>query len=106
MRAILLTAGLAACFPLPNPNYPPELPLDPSLTTCQKDDDCVIVELGCCDACNGGFAVAVSADARGDVIEEYSESCPVNVACTLRACPPLVPRCDVDTCVAEQSSTF
>jgi hypothetical protein len=98
--------GLAACGVFPNPNYPPELPLDPALTQCTIAGDCTVVELGCCDACNGGVAVAVRSDARGDVIDEYSEACGPTVACTLMGCPPLEAVCDAGTCTLEQGTTF
>ena len=68
---------------------------------CAADDDCVAVELACCDACNGGEQVGVN-KAHVDEVKaaafEKSGDC-LDVACTEMACPPPVPACEAGTCV-------
>ena len=77
-------------------SYPPELPLDAQYTTCAGNDDCRILELGCCDDCNGGFAVAVNLESAGAVRREFAEDCGGGVACTERACELLDTTCSTD----------
>ncbi|MEL6345701.1 MAG: hypothetical protein AAFV53_21510 [Myxococcota bacterium] len=79
--------------------YPPPDELNSGYTTCQTDDECVVVELGCCTACNGGTAVAVRTDQADEVADIYSERCGNGVDCTQRACDPLEAVCQVDTCI-------
>jgi hypothetical protein len=45
-----------------NANYPPRLPLDPQYTNCARDDQCIQIQLGCCEDCQGGLAVIVHRD--------------------------------------------
>ncbi len=110
MRLMTLAAVtlLVACNGAePDDNYPPELPLADEYLTCEVDEDCVIVELGLCDQCNGGLAVAVNESSESEVFDEYSESEPANGewACTEVACAPLEPVCDDDgLCSYEQAT--
>ncbi|MEL6349550.1 MAG: hypothetical protein AAFV53_40985 [Myxococcota bacterium] len=83
-------------------NYPPPDPLESELTDCSADEECVVVELGCCDACNGGTAVAVNKAQEDETRDRYSERCGLNYACTLMACGSLDAVCDDGTCVLEQ----
>ncbi len=88
-----------------NPDYPPPSPLPADLVTCSAPADCVIVELVCCDACNGGTAVAVRADMATSVRDTYSETCPNDVACTELGCAPTVADCVADVCVITEPAT-
>jgi hypothetical protein len=90
--------ALAACGDDSVSEYPPVLPLDPQYTSCESDADCVVVELGCCDACNGGTAVAVRRDRVAAVQERYGERCGSSTACTLRGCPPSTASCAAGFC--------
>lgn len=101
MRTTVLAMCLAGCN-FVNPNYPPELPLDAELTDCEVDEDCTIVELGCCSDCNGGLAVAVRNDARDQVETDFSQACGRGVACTLIACAPLEATCEANVCAVTQ----
>lgn len=91
---------LAAC----GDDYPPPDPLPAEYTTCEAADDCIPVELGCCDACNGGLAVAVRADKAEEVADLYSENCGASTSCTLMGCPEWVVSCDAGTCAMERGS--
>lgn len=66
---------------------------------CGADEDCAVVELECCDHCNGGTAVGVHKDVAADVRKEYV---PADVcegkACTLMACPAAEPICRAGRC--------
>ncbi len=69
-----------------NNDYPPELPLDDQYTQCSVDADCVRIELGCCDECNGGFAVVVNEDSVKEVQREFGQRCSPLHGCTLVGC--------------------
>jgi hypothetical protein len=82
-----------------NFNYPPDLPLDGELTRCADTSDCVVVELGVCDACNGGTVVAVNGESEAFVRRRFSERRPFGHACTLMGCADPVAACEAGTCV-------
>ena len=65
---------------------------------CATDDDCIVVELGCCDHCNGGYVVATNTLFAEEVIEEMSDVCEEDHPCTLMACPEELPRCEEGIC--------
>lgn len=52
---------------------------------CSADADCAVVELGCCDHCNGGQVAGVHRDFAGEVHASYAGDCG-GTACTLMAC--------------------
>ncbi len=85
-------------------HFPPPDPLPSQYTTCAVATDCVVTELGCCDACNGGLAVTVRADQEAEVIRLYAENCPGSTACTEMGCPPPVVDCVAGTCTASEGS--
>jgi hypothetical protein len=80
--------------------YPPPTTLDEVHTVCEVDDDCLVLELGMCDSCNGGVAVAVNTGSEADVTALHQECAPDTGewGCTLMACTPLVARCDSGVC--------
>lgn len=96
ITAALVLLAVTSCGK-PNPNYPPPATLPAGLTTCEEAADCVLVELGCCDHCNGGAEVAVHVDQEAAVIETYSETC-WDVGCTLLGCEVSVAECIENTC--------
>jgi hypothetical protein len=67
--------------------------------TCRADVDCAVVEIACCDHCNGGIAVGIHRDSADAVREEYAgpDRCQ-GTACTLMACAPAVPICRQERC--------
>ena len=95
MRWTMLLPLALGCF---GDDYPPPDPLPSEYTTCEADEDCVVVELGCCDECNGGLAVAVRADQEATVTDLYSERCGECTACTEMGCAPWVVTCQDGTC--------
>ena len=84
--------------------YPPPQPLDLEYTACTDVAQCEVVELGCCDACNGGTAVSVHIEKAAEVIERYSERCATPTSCTQRGCPPFTSACDNGVCTLVQGS--
>jgi hypothetical protein len=70
------------------------------LVACEDDDDCELVELGCCDRCNGGwvmsFAKATATEARSRWREP---GCGRMVHCTSLGCLDHARAvCDAGTC--------
>lgn len=101
IRAVALMA-LAACNPIANPNYPPPEPLPAAFTTCEVAEDCKVVELGCCDSCNGGTAVAVRVDHEAEAVDTYAQACDgIDMVCTEMACAPLYTECIENTCTLQ-----
>jgi len=86
--------------------YPPNLPLEASYTECATVDDCVVIELGCCDECNGGLAVAVNADSESEVRERFTEDCGSGQDCTLIGCAPWELICVDDACGVVRGTTY
>jgi hypothetical protein len=73
---------------------------------CEVAEDCVAVELECCDQCNGGKAVAVHKDHVDHVTADSPRGrgeC-ANIACTKMACAPWETTCDGGTCGLKQGS--
>lgn len=95
----IVLLAVASCGK-PNPDYPPPATLPADLTDCDEAADCVLVELGCCEHCNGGTEVAVRVDQQAAVVETYSETCRGEVACTLLGCEATVAECIENTCTA------
>jgi len=87
-------------------NYPPPDPLGDEYRTCAVDADCVIVQLGLCDHCNGGVAVAVNEDSEQTVFDAYAEAEPTEEwGCTLMACDDLEAVCDQGLCIEQGGDT-
>ncbi|TNE87945.1 MAG: hypothetical protein EP330_16780 [Deltaproteobacteria bacterium] len=82
----------------------PQTALDAAYTDCSDGATCVVVELGCCDSCNGGAAVAVRSDQEQAVFDEHGESCGGAVACTEMGCAPLTAECNAGSCVLVEGS--
>lgn len=102
MHRLLAAAVLLLSFAACNPNYPPPDELPAEYTACDTAEDCVIVELGCCDACNGGEARSVAADQAAAVADEFAEVCVGDTSCTLIGCAPLETTCNAGVCGMEQ----
>lgn len=100
MRALFLLASallwIAAlgC----NPEYPPPAELPAEFTACDAPEDCVVVELGCCDECNGGEARSVAADQADAVRTQYAEVCGAGTACTEIGCAAWETTCEDNVC--------
>jgi hypothetical protein len=71
----------------------------PEWVACETDADCEIVELGCCDRCNGGTALSVNSAAKDKVAKEWGEAGCKDRACTELGCSALKTRCREKECV-------
>lgn len=78
------------------------LPLTGQVIACQEDADCIVVELGCCDSCNGGWSASVNGEYAKDVEERNHDACSGQEVCTEMACDPAFPRCENSTCTSRQ----
>jgi hypothetical protein len=83
---------------------PTQADIDPMYTDCSGGEACVIVQLGCCDHCNGGAAVSVTAGSETAVMDAYGQSCRPPVACTEMACAPRIAECEAGVCVSVEAS--
>ena len=95
---VLLSVTALGC----NPEYPPPTELPAEYTACDAPEDCVVVELGCCDACNGGEARAVNAGQADVVRDRYTEVCQPGTGCTLIGCPAWETTCVDNVCGLER----
>ena len=103
----MMLLGLLSILACTGSEYPPDLPLDAAYTDCEGDTDCTIVELGCCDDCNGGLAVAVNnTTSEAEVRDRFSERCGRRTACTEMDCPDHYATCDEGTCTRHQEDDF
>lgn len=99
----MMTAGCAA--PTVVPWTPPEqASLDAAWTDCSGGQSCVVVQLGCCDHCNGGAAVSVSVDAVADVEAALGEDCTDAEDCSVMGCGEVSAECDQGVCILLQES--
>src|SRR5690349_15601975 len=64
---------------------------------CKADDECVVVETGCCDHCNGGKAQAFP---KGKEAGHGPTGC-TDIACTEMACGPALPKCEAGKCTVK-----
>ena len=74
--------------------------------SCTADADCVAIELACCDACNGGHAVAVNKaheEATAATSDRAAGKCE-STMCTEMACAPWAPTCKDGHCQLERGS--
>jgi len=85
------------------PDNPPDAP-EPAWTACQAASDCVVIELGCCDHCNGGQAFSVNKAHEAEALAALQTKVCDDVDCTALACADLVPTCPSGTCAFESGS--
>ncbi len=95
LLALALLLPLAACQMT---EYPPPAELPSDYTACDAPEDCVVVELGCCDACNGGEARSVSSAHLDAVRTQYTQGCALNQGCTEMGCSAWETTCEEGVC--------
>jgi hypothetical protein len=79
-----------------------ELAPDP-MFSCVQDRDCTVVEMGCCDRCNGGWQLAVSRDLEDEATATWHDRMCSEAACTTFACRmELTPICDGGVCARRE----
>lgn len=104
MRVLLPLFLLACAGSTEPPNYEPPSELPAAFTACEAASDCEIVQLTCCDHCNGGTALSLRSDHRDEALATYGQDCGEGVACTEMACAPLEPTCDDGVCGAVEGA--
>lgn len=69
-------------------------------TQCTTDAECQLLEVGCCDHCNGGDAIAVNRDHAQDARRWHAarRTCPSPTLCTERGCYGPFPTCSAGRC--------
>jgi hypothetical protein len=60
---------------------------------CASDTDCAVIEVGCCDHCNGGRVMAAALEYAEMVKERFGETCAAETMCTLRGCAAATAHC-------------
>jgi hypothetical protein len=105
----LVLLSLAACKKEAAPTTPDNTGGEPVAAdpyACTVDDDCVAVELQCCDACNGGEAVGVHKDHVDAIAAESprGQGACGEVMCTKMACPPWIASCEAGKCAIERGT--
>jgi hypothetical protein len=102
---LLILMGCGSTEPERTPWSPPEQEgLPSSWTDCSDGASCVVVQLGCCDHCNGGVGVSVRSDAVTQVEAELAQECDTAQDCTAMGCGELSAECDQGTCILLQES--
>ncbi len=96
----MLALVLLSCVTEPRPGTPPPLPdVEPTADqlTCDADSDCVALELGCCNHCNGGRVLAVNKQGAKEFAAHKQAPCD-DFVCTRKMCRPEKVRCAQGTC--------
>ncbi len=60
---------------------------------CEDDADCAVIEIKCCDHCNGGEVRGVNREYVDAASQEFAPNDCGGVACTQMACRPVAPVC-------------
>jgi hypothetical protein len=107
---LLCMVGCAA-QPTPTAHPPAADPADSSVPStlessawfsCRTDGDCTIVEMGCCDRCNGGWVMSVARAHVAPATARYKEQACTGV-CTDRGCvDDPIPICKAGTCARRE----
>jgi len=66
--------------------------------TCVADEECTVIELKCCDYCNGGEALAVAKGHAADAKAALGTQDCGGMMCTEEACQPLKASCNAGHC--------
>jgi hypothetical protein len=82
--------------PTSAPSSEPNASGDP-WQACSADADCTVIEVGCCDHCNGGSVLSVSKAHADDALSAYKAT-GCSGACTERGCAAAEPICKVGVC--------
>jgi hypothetical protein len=75
---------------------------EPDWTACKQASDCVALEMGCCDHCNGGFLMSVHKTYEDEALAAHKEKNCGGVPCTKIGCPPVEATCTAGVCGWQQ----
>lgn len=96
--AILTFAACSEGGPTTPPADEDIVNISGSVIACSSDTDCVVVEIDCCDHCNGGEVAAVNVAYAEEVSDYHTADCGEDIMCTLMSCPDELPRCSDGVC--------
>jgi len=98
-RTVLVSEPVPSAMVEPMVPLPMEAPAEP-MFACVSDRDCMLVEMGCCDHCNGGSLMSVNVDHVGHAVQSWHEPSCGAAMCTKMACvaDPPRPVCDGGVC--------
>jgi len=111
LTLLILVAALSSCRPTTSstssttgPVGATGKPVYDERQACTADGDCIAVEIGCCDHCNGGQVVGIHRDYAAEVHKTYAsaDKCGTTM-CTKMACAePPAPFCHDGVCGVRQ----
>ncbi len=87
-----------------NPGGSAPITVDEKYLDCNTATDCKVLEVGCCDICNGGGGIAVNKVFADEAYKKYKKICSPNWICTAMACPPPVAYCKDKKCAFLKST--
>jgi hypothetical protein len=98
MRVLLIAIAAASLFACKRaaPAEPPVSKTFDERQACTADADCAVVDVGCCDHCNGGTAVGVHRDFAVDLRRAPTDC--RTTGCTKMACSAAEPICRQGRC--------
>jgi hypothetical protein len=79
-----------------------DLQARPEWFACEVDTDCEVVQLSCCDACNGGTEIVINKKSTSAAKEAWSEECSSHPGCTERDCEDFTAVCLEKVCTPKQ----
>jgi hypothetical protein len=84
--------------PLKSNRFEPSPRVDP-MFACVVNSDCVVLEMGCCDHCNGGSLLSFNSAYTSVAIDRHHERFCDDDTCTERVCfDSITPICDKGMC--------
>jgi len=66
--------------------FPPGVDPEQAWFECESDDQCVVLEMGCCDHCNGGWLMTLNEIYAAEALATYKEKDCEGILCTKMAC--------------------
>jgi hypothetical protein len=77
MRTLVVVLALAACSQraMHSSTVDDRVPLPDEWVTCTTTADCVAIEMGCCDHCNGGWVLGVNTAHAARATSAYHARC-------------------------------
>lgn len=89
----------------PPPSTPPGGPAAPAAAweACQADADCEIVEMACCDECNGGWSLSIGKAHVQELSAQYQQKDCAGTMCTEMACGPSTALCKAGRCARREA---
>ena len=97
-RWFCLLVFVVACGPRQTVLGTSDDEVDPAFVQCVADEDCELVEMACCDTCNGGWSMSVRRGQVDAAKNRWGGDCTGQVVCTERGCAPA----DEPVCVEER----